>query len=84
MAAFTNSLGTMAPAFAVGGPSGIQLQSDPVVQAINILAANGILGPLRVGWAVGPNDAVSLYQLGAILSPPAAQADPTACLISPV
>jgi hypothetical protein len=84
MSTFNNSIGTTSPAFAIGGPTGPSVQADPIAAALNALAANGILAPMRIGWAVGPNDAVSLFQLGLILSPTVGPTDPTVALISPV
>lgn len=82
MSGFSNNQGTTQQAFSIGGPLGPSLQSDS--QGLNLLAANGILAPLRVGWAVGPSDAVSLYQLGLMLTPPPFVFDPSAALIAPV
>jgi hypothetical protein len=84
MSGFDNNSGTTQPSFVVGGPTGVSLQSDSLTAALNVLAANGILAPARVGWAIGPNDAVSLYQLRSILNPTTFAGDATACLIQPV
>jgi hypothetical protein len=81
---FDTSQGTTQQAFAIGGPNGPSIQSDPYTQALNLLSAAGVLVPTRVGWAVDPNDAVSLYQLRAILVPSTFVGDPLAGLIAPV
>jgi hypothetical protein len=79
MSGFNNNSGTTQSSFEIGGPAGPALQSDPLVQAINLLDPTGtILLALRAGWAVNPNDVVTLVRLQSILNPPPPLGDPWA------